>query len=710
MSDRMKRRDFLKLSGTFFAAASLGGLPGCGDDGGDPQPDAQQAGVFAFPQGVASGDPRESSVVLWTRAVRTSGASDAVGLTVEVASDAAFATVVVMQEVWAQPAVDHTVRVVVTGLAADTIYYYRFRAGADVIAGRTRTAPAADADVPVRLAWASCQDYGAGHYGAYKVMLDEDLARPEADQIRFVLHLGDFIYETRGGGFQVPLDDSFQPITLNNPDGNPRQVSPFPSGGGTAGGTNFAQTVDDFRHLYKIFASDPDLMAARARWPFIHTWDDHEFSNDCWQSMANFTDANSTDEPSQRKKLAANQAWFEYIPVQLTGAPGVPGVTQHARDFTPPPGELTDAAFTAPDDDNFVPEPNNVAAVGSMTIYRSLRFGRHVELVVTDQRSYRSDHAVPEEFADMSIEYLDLRNVLPAEDVAVMDAGRTYNNNNPPANVGFNGLPNPRVGSPPGTMLGAQQKQWFKDTMRLSNATWKVWGNEVPLMRFFIRQQPVGALIVDRIMNGDAWDGYATERNELMTYLRDQSVDNLLVLTGDIHAHFAGIVNDDYGAATPTPVGVEFCAAGIASNSVFSFFEDASRGAAAPPQVRALVTYDASAGGGPAFVENLNLLLLHGTAAADTMARTNDRTMALAAADPTANPHLKYADTNAQGFGVALVTATQVEATLTTISRPVTQAAATVRRNARFVVPAGNPAGLTGPTITGTPPFPFGPA
>ena len=101
----------------------------------------------------------------------------------------------------------------------------------------------------------------------------------------------------------------------------------------------------------------------------------------------------------------------------------------------------------------------------------------------------------------------------------------------------------------------------------------------------------MGGLIVDRIMNGDAWDGYATERNELMGYLRAQNVDNVVVLTGDIHAHFAGVVHDDYLAVTPNPVGVEFAAAGIASNSLFSFFESASRGGGVPSDVRSVVTF-----------------------------------------------------------------------------------------------------------------------
>ncbi len=63
-------------------------------------------------------------------------------------------------------------------------------AGRDSIAGRTRTAPETGADLPVNLAWVSCQDYGAGHYGAYRQMIIDDDARPAADRIHFVAHLG----------------------------------------------------------------------------------------------------------------------------------------------------------------------------------------------------------------------------------------------------------------------------------------------------------------------------------------------------------------------------------------------------------------------------------------------------------------------------------------------------------------------------------------
>jgi alkaline phosphatase D len=192
-----------------------------------------------------------------------------------------------------------------------------------------------------------------------------------------------------------------------------------------------------------------------------------------------------------------------------------------------------------------------------------------------------------------------------------------------------------------------------------------------------------------------------------MTYLRDEGVNNLVVLTGDIHAHFAGVVMDDYDVAVPAPVGVELSVAGVSSNSLFSFYEDATRGSGIPLEVRNLITFDASGDGGPRFVENMNLLLLHGTAAANTMANTNDLTQAMADADPTANPHLRYADTNAQGYGVLVVSATEIEATLVTIDRPVTGDGPSVKRRATFTVASNDPGGMSQPAFTGTPPFPY---
>src|SRR5262245_56060134 len=119
----MRRRDFLKATGTFFATATLAGLPGCGDNNVFIPP-----GTFAFPQGVASGDPRATSVVLWTRVVSADGDVDVepISLVAEVATDLGFQNVVVSQEITATADSDFAVRLVVDKLAPGTSYHYRF--------------------------------------------------------------------------------------------------------------------------------------------------------------------------------------------------------------------------------------------------------------------------------------------------------------------------------------------------------------------------------------------------------------------------------------------------------------------------------------------------------------------------------------------------------------------------------------------------------
>jgi alkaline phosphatase D len=228
-------------------------------------------------------------------------------------------------------------------------------------------------------------------------------------------------------------------------------------------------------------------------------------------------------------------------------------------------------------------------------------------------------------------------------------------------------------------------------------------------MRFAVDVGPAGILIFDRVAFCDAWDDKPTERNELMTFLKDENVNNVVVITGDMHAHFAGVLMDNYDSDTPTPVATEFLAASVSSNSVFSFFENAVRGQ--PQALIDLVTFDATAfGGDRKFENNLNVLLRYGTGAAQTAADTGDRAAVLEAADPNANPHLVFADCDAQGYGLMRVSSTDVQATLVTIHRPTTDlgdAGQGIKGTASFQVPLNDPGGLTGPTLTGNKPFPL---
>jgi alkaline phosphatase D len=128
-----------------------------------------------------------------------------------------------------------------------------------------------------------------------------------------------------------------------------------------------------------------------------------------------------------------------------------------------------------------------------------------------------------------------------------------------------------------------------------------------------------------------------------------------------------------------------------------------------PPELRGLITVEASAGGGSAFTENFNLWLRHGTASAGTFAATGNLQAALAAADPTVNPHLKYVDTNAQGYGYARITGAQIEASLVTINRPIVRTPDNgpgIKRAAAITIPKDNPAGMT-VEVTGAQPFPL---
>jgi alkaline phosphatase D len=718
----VRRREFLGLCGTFLARACVpGALTSCSYG------DSDDHGFGRFPLGVASGDPRPTSVVLWTR-VKPAGLGVPAVVRVEMALDPGFSTGVLQQSYEVTSASDYTLRVIVEDLEPDTIYYYRFSVDRQRSAtGRTWTAPHATAAEPIRFAFVSCQDRRHGFYGAYRRMLNDDMNAPAAEQLRFVLHLGDFIYETLNDPLQAPIDDAREPMSAGLVDalGRPRHVAAFPDGGETASGLRYARTVDDYRHLYREFLQDKDLQAARARWPFIHIWDDHEFSDDCWQTEANYQDAgpgSSTDEPSQPRKVAANQAWFEYMPVNLARLDDVDADLRHSHEFSyasvqPSPNRVVDES-------NFASNPDNLLALDTLTIYRSFRFGSWLELLATDNRSYRSDHAVPEDISGNLSAFVHPRTVMPLDLVNELDAGRTANGGDPNDFV-LDPAPlfNPRIDSPPGTILGSRQKAWWQTTLERSEARWKVWANSVPLLRAMINASELGIGLPDLLLSADTWDGYATERNELMRFLLDHDIRNVVSLSGDVHAHFAGRVFDDFdaqrqdpGAPAPTPVVVELVCAAVSSVSMFTAAERLSRQEPADATLRSLISYDAREAAmfaDDAFVNNLNNTILNGVTAGQIAAMTNSETDIRAAANPNVNNHLAFVDTDAHGYGIAVVGESVLSVDLISVdgyNRDHGTEGPPIACMTSFTVPwtaPGATASIDGPAFTGTPPFPF---
>jgi len=695
---KLDRRILLKslagLAGTFVASARAPFAAAAA-------PRSLTTGRYRFPQGVASGDPQPDGVVLWTRVAANDGSDDPVEVRVQLSRGPEFTQIVLDESMTATTASDHTLRIVVQGLDPDAIYFYRFAAGGDFSRlGRTRTTPARDTERPIRMVFASCQNYEQAFYGAWARMLADDLASPTEQQIDFVLFLGDFIYEVRGDRWDA---DMHNPKWLKGVDGRERIFPQFPNGSkewpptdwNKNGGATNAVTLADYRFLYRLYLSDANLQAARARWPFVSIWDDHEFTNDSWQTHDTYFDQGG--KPAQKRKVAANQAWFEYIPALLTGMPGTGRVTNPARDFKSV--DVGDSDYLGPQQDWIDPNIDNRAALASMTIYRTLRWGKTLELILTDNRSYKSPPPRPPKIEGQSLPSI--------ETVRLLDLGRSADEGKPPATIPGTDLPNPRFQSPPGSVLGPQQKAWFKEAITASDARWKIWANSFPALTFRL---DLGSLFFSGMENSclgiDGWNGYPSERKELLEFIRDNGVSNVVACAGDHHMHMAGLLVDDPDAEVSSAVAVEFACAGISSEPVFP---GAARASKSNSVFHSIVTYDS----GDETVENFNLALLGGVTAAIARSWTGSSWLSDAFWNAKTNPGLAYIDTNSNGYGILSINAGRVEANLVTIENPEVDhgpKGSPILRRAKFTLRAwapGQSPELVGPTFQGKPAFPF---
>jgi alkaline phosphatase D len=256
---------------------------------------ARRGGFAAdpFSAGVASGDPTDTGVVLWTRLaprpLEEGGGlpPEPVEVHWELAADDAMKDVVRRGTAVATPQLGHSVHVEADGLKPDRWYWYRFRAGdADSPVGRTRTLPAPDAKpAQVRFAFASCQHYETGLFTAYEHMAKDDLD--------LVFHLGDYIYEGAGRDNQVR-----------------RHAGPK------------LTALEHYRARYAQYKSDPLLQAVHARCPWLVTWDDHEVEN----NYANDISGRPEVDPAAFLIHRANayQAYYEMMPLRRRSLPRGP--------------------------------------------------------------------------------------------------------------------------------------------------------------------------------------------------------------------------------------------------------------------------------------------------------------------------------------------------------------------------------------------------
>ncbi|HST23706.1 MAG TPA: alkaline phosphatase D family protein [Blastocatellia bacterium] len=606
-----------------------------------------------YPQGVASADPHADSVILWTRRPPSQG-SEAKKLTVEIADDPAFQRVVATAKADISAETDWTCRVLAAGLKPAHVYWYRFtdEHGFGSRVGRTLTAPSDTDGRPMRFAFVSCQNAQQGALTAYRRMIWEDEQRAANEQLSFVLHLGDFVYEI----VWYPED---------RPQGmysrRLRDIVRYASGE-KINDFHVPTTVDDYRALYRAYLLDPDLQDARARWPFVCMWDNHEFSWKGWQSQQNFSGV----RPAQTRKVAANQAWFEYQPARVV-KPGNPLVDRYQAPA------VTDAPIRDFDDHGLGREPGNIAAIDSLKIFRTLRWGRNVELILTDNRSFRSEPVTerPEaaQFQPKQFPYVIAQDVVEA-----LDAGRAYNNGSPPATIRFDGadLPNPRKNAQPQSMLGARQKEWFLGRLRDSKTTWKIWGNSVGMLDWRIDFQNLPKEVGPRWpttgygqLGGEDWSGYRTERAEIFDIVRREGITGLVTVVGDRHSFQAGLLSPSLPPKSFAPVAAEFVTGSVSAPGIFEALE---YGLPKDHLLRAIYLYKPSpdAQAQPA----MNVSLMHGVRASLALQKTGDARQALAERNPEVAPHLSFMDVGGHGYSVVRASNDELEVEFVCIPRP----------------------------------------
>lgn len=274
-----------------------------------------------FSLGVASGDPDSTSVVLWTRLapkpLEAGGGmtNEPVRVTWQISSDESMSNIVASGTTVAAPQLGHSVHVEAQGLEPDRWYWFRFRAGdAESPIGRTRTMPSADSLADsLKFSVTSCQNFEQGLFTAYEQMAKDDLD--------LVFHLGDYIYEYAAGK-----------------NGKVR----------THIGAEI-QSLDDYRIRHSQYRSDPLLHGMHAKCPWIVTWDDHEFDNNCASDVSEEPGIDPVEFLVRRAN--AYQAYYEMMPLRARSLP----------------------------------------SGSDMLLYRGIQFGRLAQFLVLDTRQYRSD-------------------------------------------------------------------------------------------------------------------------------------------------------------------------------------------------------------------------------------------------------------------------------------------------------------------------------
>jgi alkaline phosphatase D len=278
------------------------------------------------------------------------------------------------------------------------------------------------------------------------------------DDVDFIVCLGDYVYaeayHSVAGGTGV-RDDNIGRVNPAHTDDYVRE----------------AITLDDYRAKYALYRSDKILRDLHSRFPMVAAWDDHEVQDNYAGGEEN-GGLDPTLRYSQARRGAAMKAFFERMP--FYGGP-------------------------------------------TKQVYRSQRHGRHVDLILLDQRQYRADQPCNDAVAPPCPEY---------------DQPRPF--------------------------LGRKQLNWLKRRLSASKATWKVVGSQTMMMP--------AKVAAGSYYSFDSWHGYPREREELLAHIKDEGIEDVVFITGDIHTFIAGDVRTELGDGET--VAVEFVGGSITSTNL----------------------------------------------------------------------------------------------------------------------------------------------
>jgi len=246
------------------------------------------------------------------------------------------------------------------------------------------------------------------------------------------------------------------------------------------------KTLAQYRRRYALYKSDRDLKAAHAACPWAVTWDDHEVANDY------ASDRSETLTPRDeflKLRAAAYQAFYEHMPLRAAQRPKGP----------------------------------------DLQLYRPLGFGGMANILLIDDRQYRSYHACPKPGRGGS-------NVVGDECAERVDPART--------------------------MLGQAQERWMQQQLAKSKARWTI-----------VAQQSLVAQLDENEGQGrkfwtESWDGYAAARQRMIDAIADTKAPNPIVVGGDMHTFYAADVKRDYDRPASATVATEFVGGSITSQSL----------------------------------------------------------------------------------------------------------------------------------------------